>query len=157
MSKNSWPKKLGLQKNSWPFFTPKLNASEIFEASAKKWCIGVFWGFRKKNLLSLVFFKTDLCSNGVKSQKCEKTIARSAQYFKQFISKYLVIQCIKPRGFKKNLKAFWKKNSRLFGKKNSRISQKTQCFGGYQPQSASKKMFKKLAWVNVYVTTVIWQ
>ena len=29
--------------------------------------------------------------------------------------------------------------------KNSRIFQKTQCFGGYQPQLASKKLFNKQA------------
>ena len=34
------------------------------------------------------------------------------------------------------------------------IFQKTQCFGGYQPQSASKKMFKKLAWNRARLSRV---
>ena len=35
-SKNSRPKKLKALKNSRPFFSQKLNVSEIFEAPAKK-------------------------------------------------------------------------------------------------------------------------
>ena len=34
--------------------------------------------------------------------------------------------------------------------KNSRIFQKTQCFGGYKPQLASKKPFNKQAWLKVH-------
>ena len=56
-SKNSRPKILCLQKNSRPFFTPKLNASEIFEASAKKLDASEFFEASKKLALnSLVFF-----------------------------------------------------------------------------------------------------
>ena len=77
-----------------------------------------FLRLQQKNLLSLVVFMNimDLCSNGVKLQKCEKTIARSAQYFKQFIPKYLVIQCTKPRGFSKQNSRILKKNLKAFRK-----------------------------------------
>ena len=49
-------KKLGLQKNSRPFFTAKLNASEIFEARAKKLDALEFFEASPKELALTLWF-----------------------------------------------------------------------------------------------------
>ena len=96
-------------------------------------------------LNSLDFFmnKIDICSTGgVKTQKCEQTITRCAKFFHQ--PKIFSNSVLKTSKISKQLKAFQKK-LKVFPKKLKDFPKKPQCFGGYHPHSASKKMFKKLA------------
>ena len=101
-----------------------------------------FWGFVK------------MCRNFLRlhSLLCYKVNSNLAWIFSLLYKKANISQKIQ-WFYKKSLRFFPKKLQDLkktqgFSKKISRLFHKTQCFGGYQPQLASKKPPNKQAWYS---------